>query len=280
MRILYALFAFVFCASNSNAQVLWKISDTEKKQEGYLMGTIHMLPKADRENFKMPEDLIRSADKVILELNPDIGLEDRFEMATSMILPDKKKLPELISDTLLNRLDKLFIDTFQIKEKRLYNQYYNLKPMYLSMIIMTEQIGEFTAIDDEVGKVAKKAKIEVVGLESVYEQVGFLNSIPLEEQLSWLSDMNSTMMDDYHDLVRYYIKGDLDSLAISSAEQMTSDLEQKLAIDRNKNWIPRIKGHLEEGKIFVAVGSLHLTGKEGLIELLREEGYKLEPITQ
>ena len=73
----------------------------KKKQEGCLMGTIHMLPKADRENFKMPEDLIRSADKVILELNPDIGLEDRFEMAASMILPDKKKLPELISDLFL-----------------------------------------------------------------------------------------------------------------------------------------------------------------------------------
>ena len=89
----------------------------------------------------------------------------------------------------------------------------------------------------------------MVGLESVYEQVGFLNSIPLEEQLSWLSDMNSTMMDDYYDLVRYYIKGDLDSLAISSAEQMTSDLEQKLAIDRNKNWIPRIRS-FGEGQDF------------------------------
>lgn len=274
------LVVFVLFSLSANAQILWKIKDPMKKQEGYLMGTIHMLPKADREQFDMPDSLIRTMDKVVLELNPDLMLEDRFELASSMVIPERKSIPDLISDTLLKRLDGLFIDTFGIKRKRLYNQYYNLKPMYLSMIVMTEQIGEFSAIDDEVAKIASKAKVEVVGLESVYEQVGFLNAITLEEQLKWLDEMDASMMDDYYELVRFYMKGDLDSIAISSADQMSSEMEQNLAIDRNRNWIPRIKEHLEGGKTFIAVGSLHLPGKEGLIELLRAEGYTVEPAVQ
>lgn len=274
------LVLFILSAVSANSQILWKINDPVKKQEGYLMGTIHMLPKADREQFDMPDSLIRTMDKVVLELNPDLMLEDRFELASSMVIPDRKSIPDLISDTLLKRLDGLFIDTFGIKRKRLYNQYYNLKPMYLSMIVMTEQIGEFSAIDDEVAKIASKAKVEVVGLESVYEQVGFLNAITLEEQLKWLDEMDASMMDDYYELVRFYMKGDLDSIAISSADQMSSEMEKNLAIDRNRNWIPRIKEYLEGGKTFIAVGSLHLPGKEGLIELLRAEGYTVEPAAQ
>lgn len=280
MRIISVIIALLLLSGNCRAQLLWKITDKAGTQEGYLLGTIHMLPKADRESFKMPEELIRSVDKVILEINPDIGLEDKFEMASSMIIPDKKKLPDLISDTLLNRLDSLFIDTFGIKRKRLYGQYYNLKPMYLTLIVMTEQVGDFSTIDDEVAKIASKAKVEVVGLESVYEQVGFLSSISLEEQLGWLEDLNSTMMDDYYDMVRVYMKGDLDSLALVSADQMTTGLEQKLATDRNKNWIPRIKDHLSNGSIFMAVGALHLIGEEGVIALLRAEGFTVEPVAQ
>jgi uncharacterized protein YbaP (TraB family) len=36
--------------------------------------------------------------------------------------------------------------------------------------------------------------------------------------------------------------------------------------------------HLAEGKAFIAVGALHLPGKNGLVALLRGAGYTVSPV--
>ena len=38
------------------------------------------------------------------------------------------------------------------------------------------------------------------------------------------------------------------------------------------------KPHLEKGNAFIAVGALHLPGEEGLIELIRKQGYTVTRI--
>ena len=42
---------------------------------------------------------------------------------------------------------------------------------------------------------------------------------------------------------------------------------------RNQNWMDPLMGHLNGGNAFIGVGALHLPGKVGLIELLRDQGY-------
>ena len=52
-------------------------------------------------------------------------------------------------------------------------------------------------------------------------------------------------------------------------------------IERNMAWLPKIKSWLKEGeekKPFIAVGAAHLFGEQGLIDLLRKEGYELLPV--
>ena len=48
--------------------------------------------------------------------------------------------------------------------------------------------------------------------------------------------------------------------------------------DRNKNWVGQLKNILKEKNIFIAVGAGHLVGKNGLIELLKKEGYTVKPL--
>lgn len=48
--------------------------------------------------------------------------------------------------------------------------------------------------------------------------------------------------------------------------------------NRNKNWVTQLKTLMDTESLFVAVGAGHLVGKEGLISLLRKEGYTLTPI--
>jgi uncharacterized protein YbaP (TraB family) len=48
--------------------------------------------------------------------------------------------------------------------------------------------------------------------------------------------------------------------------------------ERNHIWIPRLVKHLQDGSVVVNVGVAHLPGPNGLIELLRRQGFKVKPI--
>ena len=48
--------------------------------------------------------------------------------------------------------------------------------------------------------------------------------------------------------------------------------------DRNKNWVAQLNKIMKTQSVFVGVGTGHLVGKEGLISLLRKEGYTLKPV--
>ena len=46
---------------------------------------------------------------------------------------------------------------------------------------------------------------------------------------------------------------------------------------RNKNWVAQLKSLMPQEGLFVAVGAGHLVGEQGLINLLKQEGYQLKP---
>ena len=81
------------------------------------------------------------------------------------------------------------------------------------------------------------------------------------------------------------IHGNLQALEQSSMEQM--DVLSPSArsyflsegIDaRNRRMLRNAMPYLEEGRVFIAVGALHLPGEHGLIGLLREAGFELSPL--
>ena len=45
---------------------------------------------------------------------------------------------------------------------------------------------------------------------------------------------------------------------------------------RNRTMAERAMPFIDAGGAFIAVGALHLPGEEGLIELLRKKGYRVE----
>ncbi len=51
-----------------------------------------------------------------------------------------------------------------------------------------------------------------------------------------------------------------------------------LLYNRNRKWARELKKLLPGRSLLVAVGAAHLPGKEGVIELLRKEGYTVEPV--
>jgi uncharacterized protein YbaP (TraB family) len=47
---------------------------------------------------------------------------------------------------------------------------------------------------------------------------------------------------------------------------------------RNESWIPEIEKLVKLQPTFIAVGAAHLGGEKGVLNLLRQKGYSIEPI--
>src|SRR6478736_8822134 len=61
-----------------------------------------------------------------------------------------------------------------------------------------------------------------------------------------------------------------------SALQESPELYQRLLVERNHNWVPRVEACLKEKRAcFIVVGAAHLVGPDGLPTLLAKQGYKV-----
>ena len=92
-------------------------------------------------------------------------------------------------------------------------------------------------------------------------------------------------MSSYEELLITYVRGDLAGLvALNDAHLDVGDpeLERRLnkAViqDRNRRMARRLKPVLRKGRAFVALGALHLPGKEGVLNLLQQQGYRIERV--
>jgi uncharacterized protein YbaP (TraB family) len=59
---------------------------------------------------------------------------------------------------------------------------------------------------------------------------------------------------------------------------LSPEFYSNFIIKRNQKWIPIISKLIQKKSSFIAVGAAHLPGKEGVLNLLQEAGYKITPI--
>ena len=63
-------------------------------------------------------------------------------------------------------------------------------------------------------------------------------------------------------------------------EKEYPEIYKKILTNRNMNWISEIDSYLDSEEVeFVMVGALHLPGPEGVLEMLKDKGYKLSQLS-
>ena len=63
-----------------------------------------------------------------------------------------------------------------------------------------------------------------------------------------------------------------------SDNKVSADNKDVLLVNRNRNWIPVIEKVIKSTPTFFGVGAAHLAGDDGVIKLLRKQGYKVEAV--
>jgi uncharacterized protein len=130
---------------------------------------------------------------------------------------------------------------------------------------------------------AKENKKDIKGLETLEFQSSMFDSIPYEWQAKELLkavDSFSMARAEFDSLVSIYKKQNLREMEsqLHTSSFGMGKYDDLLLGKRNRNWVAQLKQLMPKQSLFVAVGAGHLVGEQGLISLLRKEGYTVQGI--
>ena len=261
--------------------VFWEISGNGLEKPSYLLGTLHLIPKADYVFTELMQEKFKGCKTLVLEADIDMSLKQQIEMVKKMMLPEGKTIDEYMTPEQFNEYKSIYLDTLKIKEST-FNKIKKMKPIYGQLLILPEIIEKPKAYEKELSKSAKKNKMSVKGLETLDFQFQILESISIEEQIEMMfkdDNQNNNPIEEYNIMLNLYKEQNLDSLLILILkDDLMIKLEGKLLTDRNVDWIPKIEDIIKKQTAFIAVGAAHLPGEKGVISLLRAQGYSVKPI--
>jgi len=128
---------------------------------------------------------------------------------------------------------------------------------------------------------------KIVELESLEYQIALFAGLPDGEQESFLlytvKDLKSTSQ-QIGALMAAWGTGDSGRIESILTKPIENDdklktIYKKIMTDRNRNMMRKISTYLKSGgRVFVVVGAGHLVGDEGIIELLKKEGYTVDQL--
>ncbi|MFZ6025273.1 MAG: TraB/GumN family protein [Bacteroidota bacterium] len=260
------------------SSLLWKISGKGLNQPSYLFGTFHIMCKSDFTISPALEEKIKTTKQFYGELDMD-------DPGMQMNLMIKMRLQETSLNKLLGETDyKAVSDSFKNitgMPLQLFDQFSPFMPMSL-LAISSIKCADKVQPETEFVNIAKKNHLPVLGLESIEDQINAINAQPLDSQV--LALKNTVLKYDSVQqmmvkMIKVYKQNNTEKLyRFIMNNGGTTDFETAMLITRNKNWIPVIKKAVGDKPSFFAVGAGHLGGKQGIIALLKKEGYTLTPL--
>jgi uncharacterized protein len=117
------------------------------------------------------------------------------------------------------------------------------------------------------------------GLETLDEELGGLEALPPQDQLRLIDQTITDLKEspgELQEVLSAWRSGDAAKLAALLSREYRSfpALYRPLVTARNARWLPQIEQLLRgQDNCLVVVGSLHLVGEGGLLELLRRDGF-------
>jgi uncharacterized protein YbaP (TraB family) len=269
--------------AHPKSSLLWKISGNGLKSPSYLYGTVHSFDERAFRFAKIAESYIAKCDAFGMEINMEnLGGIDLFGMMKYITMPGDTTLQMLMTPQQYAKLDTFVRDSLHLS-LAMFNK---IKPMFLAgmgeELSMSHDSSEF--LDMYFMKKAKEHHKEIIGIETIEEQVRALDLIPLKEQAKMVLEMvepdtTKAAPNSAEDLVDIYARGDLDAIyAFYKKEDLSNTFNAALITDRNRRMAQRIDSIIHKKTLFTAIGALHLPGEEGVLNLLRKKGYTLEPI--
>ncbi len=262
-----------------------------------LIGTFHLYDTRMEPVRQGLRPLIESADSLYLEATEaDIArLQAELAKRPELILTQGPTLPERLPpaewQALSQALSDRGIPPFMASK---------FQPWYLSTLLgippcaMAAMQGGPSGLDHLIMQDATAAGVPQKALEPYDTIFSIFGAFSPDEQLDMIrgslptiaqaEDQFATMTESYfrQDHRQIWELGRLSALAAlppadrPKFEAIFARIEDQLITRRNRNWIKVLTEAAPGHHLVVAVGAGHLSGRGGLLQLLQDQGYRLE----
>jgi uncharacterized protein len=265
---------------------LWEVKSATNTV--YLFGTIHVGKKSFYPLPDAVEKALAGSKKVVVEA--DISKTDGLADISKMIMyeaPDtlERKIPSALFARLKTQLVKFKIPADGVKP---------MKPFMIGALL---SVNEFTrlgydmnfGVDAYLIASANKQMKPILELESQLGQIELLTNMHPLLQETFLENALTAIeagavADQMSGVVTAWQTGDAklmqDVVAAGNKNgKRISEFDEILLYSRHPAMVKKVEGFLlDDQPHFVAVGSLHLLGPKGLVELLAAKGYKIRQL--
>ncbi|MDR6805520.1 uncharacterized protein YbaP (TraB family) [Dyadobacter sp. BE34] len=279
--LLLILVAILNCAvavfGQDNQSVLWEISGKGLAKPSYLFGTYHVASISVLDSFPQVMRIATSCDFAL------------FETGGSHIgdTPPPIQTAQPPLDSIFTPAEYAIVDSFFTASSYGSIRQHTNDADLLSMfqVALTIQLGHGNKQDEPfdgllLNRLSKLNK-PVFQLDDPQEVDNVINGLGYRNIAKMLVDIindktafQQQAPEEAKDLA-LYSKTLRQPLRLS--EEVNVNLG-KATIHRNAHWVPKIEEKISEGNCFIAVGFKHLQYKTGLIQLLRNKGYTLNPV--
>jgi uncharacterized protein YbaP (TraB family) len=289
------IIASAAATENANA-ILWKV-EKAGSPPSHLFGTMHLTDARINALSPAVRQALETSRRLALELD-DISpggfvkvMTQSPHIAGLMLFTDGRRLDQLLGAEDYRKITEV------LSRSGVPPQMQGMFRPWVATLMLSVSVCEqrrlgagLLPLDANLAKDAAKRGIRAEGLETVESQFRALASVPEADQVEMLKSgirFYDRIDDMAETMIQLYLRRQLGSiwpLQLALAEKVGVSAkafdaaEQSLLVTRNLEMRDKALALLEEGNAFIAVGGLHLPGKQGLVTLLREAGYTVTPV--
>ena len=232
-----------------------------------------------------------------------ISILDTFLTKKLKVTSDKMNLrPNALSYILTQMISEDTVRS-RIRQKVMILESSTRLPDSVVIARRKQLYSEQDIMDYALLKKAEAKGMEVVGLDELIEYqpimlfttdatlkqqadslVRFINRSGFDHLVDSMNLLTSALRDVYREQNIHKLKDEKQKLMDGIVKMDTwtknkmDEMTQSLVSDRNRDWMKHILTYIKNKSTFIAVGALHLPGEDGLIQLLRDAGYTVEPM--
>ncbi|MGB6035201.1 MAG: TraB/GumN family protein [Cryomorphaceae bacterium] len=276
-------------SAQSDYELLWRIDGKDLDKSSFLFGTMHI---ADERAYKFSDSVLLAFESAEI-LAKELSRSDVFEAAIENRF--SKKQNSAFKEQFEDQEYAQIREAFQKRTKLDLDKIDNANPLLINQLLREsgkkEDDSSLLILDEYFEECALKMDKRVVGLEEPFDGIrsgqGFTNSFEKEffkmrllTNLDSVFEMydkkqNNGFISEANRRIESYREGKLPTFNLEEDLDAMSTFDMK---DRNVKMVQGLDSIMKMGGVFCAVGASHLPGEYGMIEMLREKGYKVEVV--
>jgi uncharacterized protein YbaP (TraB family) len=263
---------------------VWKITSGDNIL--FLGGTIHLLTKQD---FPLPAEFelaYQRADLLVFEVEPDIvnSPVSQQKFAQYAYYSDGTQLSDVLDTSTYQMLNN-----FLTSRGLLMTSFESMKPGMLAAVLTVVELQRLglagKGVDEFFSDKSRRDNKSQLALETIDDQFRALATLGIGRESFTIrhalgeAEKIAGLMQDIKKAWRAGDNQALVNVSLTPWMNRFPALYESLLVQRNNRWLPQLEALLATpAKEYVLVGALHLVGKDGLLRLLRQKGYKVEQL--